>query len=366
MSTKLKNIIVVCSAALLLFGTFFVCIFKPNTEFSESERRQLAKFPQITIDNILSGKFMKEFEEYTLDQFPLRDQFRTMKAFSAFYVFNQQDNNKVYIENGYASKVEYPLNENSIKNAGEKFKFLYDKYLAPYGSNVYLSVIPDKNYFMAEESGHLALDYDEFMEKLLAEVPYMNYIDIFDLLKLEDYYKTDTHWRSENILDVAKHIASSMGVELTDEYETVKLDNKFYGVYYGQSALPLPSETIYYPMNETFSDMVIYDHENSKNIGMYDMDKAYGNDPYEMFLSGPISLITIENPNATTDKELIIFRDSFGSSIAPYFAEAYSKITLIDIRYLMSGILDKFVEFNGQDVLFLYSTLVLNNSETFK
>ena len=94
------------------------------------------------------------------------------------------------------------------------------------------------------------------------------------------------------------------------------------------------------------------------------MEKAYGKDPYQMFLSGSISLMTIENPNATTDKELIIFRDSFGSSITPLLVEGYAKITLVDIRYIIPDRLGGFVNFEGSDVLFLYSTLVLNNSET--
>ena len=85
-----------------------------------------------------------------------------------------------------------------------------------------------------------------------------------------------------------------------------------------------------------------------------------------MFLSGSKSLLTIENPNASTDKELIVFRDSFGSSIAPLFAEGYAKITLVDIRYISPNMLGRFIEFTNQDVLFLYSTSVLNNSITIK
>ena len=77
-----------------------------------------------------------------------------------------------------------------------------------------------------------------------------------------------------------------------------------------------------------------------------------------------MSLITIENQDTKSDKELVIFRDSFASSITPLLTEAYSKITLVDIRYLRSDFLDKFIDFNHQDILFLYSSLVLNNSET--
>ena len=90
-----------------------------------------------------------------------------------------------------------------------------------------------------------------------------------------------------------------------------------------------------------------------------------GRDPYEMYLSGSLSVITIENPNASTDKELVIFRDSFGSSIAPFFVEGYRKITILDARYLSEMMIGNFVEFTNQDVLFLYSTGVLNNETAF-
>ena len=99
---------------------------------------------------------------------------------------------------------------------------------------------------------------------------------------------------------------------------------------------------------------------------MYDLSKAISKDPYELFLCGNSALITIENPNALTSKELIVFRDSFGSSMVPLLATGYSKVTLIDIRYINSGMLGGFVKFKDQDVLFLYSTLVLNSSTSFK
>ena len=75
-----------------------------------------------------------------------------------------------------------------------------------------------------------------------------------------------------------------------------------------------------------------------------------------------MSLLRIENPHADTDRELIIFRDSFGSSMAPLLAKGYKTVTVVDIRYLSSAMLGRFIDFHGQDVLFLYSTLVLNNS----
>ena len=109
-----------------------------------------------------------------------------------------------------------------------------------------------------------------------------------------------------------------------------------------------------------------FDYETNSDMPVYSMELAGGRDPYEMFLGGSKSLITIENPDALSDKELIIFRDSFGSSLTPLLIESYSKITVIDIRYIMSSNLGMFVDFDNQDVLFMYSLPVLNNSSTIK
>ena len=59
---------------------------------------------------------------------------------------------------------------------------------------------------------------------------------------------------------------------------------------------------------------------------------------------------------------MILFRDSFGSSLVPLLLDNYRKITLVDIRYISSKILEQYIDFNGQDVLFLYSSLVLNQN----
>ena len=44
----------------------------------------------------------------------------------------------------------------------------------------------------------------------------------------------------------------------------------------------------------------------------------------------------------------------------------YSRITLVDIRYIQPDYLGQFIDFENCDVLFLYSSLVLNNSDTLK
>ena len=155
---------------------------------------------------------------------------------------------------------------------------------------------------------------------------------------------------------------------LESAYTANLLEHPFYGVYYGQAALPMEPDQIHYLTSELLDQCVVtgYDTGVPVEIPMYDMEKAVGKDPYEMFLSGTRAILTVENPHAETEKELIVFRDSFGSSLVPLLMKGYKKITVLDIRYVNSAMLGQYVEFGNQDVLFLYSTMLLNNSLAFK
>ena len=101
----------------------------PSQEISESERRKLAQFPDLTVSSLVTGGFMSKFEDYTLDQFPLRDTFRQLKSLFHYDVLGQKDNNGIYVVDGYAAKLEYPLNDASVQLAANKFNYLYNTYL---------------------------------------------------------------------------------------------------------------------------------------------------------------------------------------------------------------------------------------------
>ena len=199
-------------------------------------------------------------------------------------------------------------------------------------------------------------------------MPWAEYADITGLLNIEDYYRTDTHWRQERIADVAEALCGALGVTAFGEEELTPavVERPFYGVYYGQAALPMDAETMYVMENEILTGCTVYNHETGKTAAIYDQDKLESSDLYDVYLSGAAALLTIENPNAATDKELIVFRDSFGSSLVPLLVKDYATVTVVDIRYISSDLLPNFVDFHGQDVLFLYSTLVLNNSNSLK
>ena len=366
---KLSNIVLVSLITVIVLGLSVFCWVKPAGEYSDSERRPLAKFPELSWETVLNTDFMSDFETYTLDQFPLRDGFRAIKVFSELYIFNKSESNDIYIKDGYVAKVEYPMNTPLIENAVDKFEHIIDKYTRKDGVNVYLSIVPDKNYFLAADNGYPSLDY-ELMENMVAGglEGKAEYIDIFDLLAIEDYYRTDTHWKQESITHVVDALLAAMDAGKTGEYTENSLEAPFKGVYLGQLGLPLKPDSLVYLTNDVINSCVVtsYDTGKAQAADMYDMEAANGKDAYEIFVCGADALVTIENPNAKTDRELVVFRDSFGSSIAPLLCENYAKVTMVDIRYMMSDNVGFFVDFENCDVLFLYSTLVLNNSAMLK
>ena len=351
---------------ILWLGLCITAWVWPSGEISESERRKLQQFPEISMKEILSGDWMEDLESYTLDQFPLRDGFRRVKALVHYNLLGQKDNNGIYLADGYAAKVEYPLNENSLDNALVKFQKIYDKYLT--GSKVYFSVVPDKGMFLAEPNGYLALDYQNLMNKMAEGMPWAEFADISGDLALESYYKTDTHWRQEEILNVAETLCAALGTGAFEQSEMSRetLERPFYGVYYGQAALPMDAERMVLLHHEILENCTVYNHENGKTTGIYDESKLESQDLYDVFLSGAAALLTIENPAGDPGKELIVFRDSYGSSLIPLLVKDYVKVTVIDTRYIASDLLDRFVDFHGQDVLMLYSTLLLNSSFSLK
>ena len=362
MKNKNMTLIVVVLWAILTLLLWF----GPRTESSDAERRPLAQAPEITADSLLNGKFMSAFEDFTLDQFPFRDSFRSLKSLFHQYVLGQSDNNGIYLSDGYAAKMEYPLNTVSINHAISRFTYLYENYLTD--SEVFMAIVPDKGYYLAEESGHLSLDYDGLFAAFREKLPFSTQIGLTDTLSLSDYYRTDTHWKQENLLPAAGKIAEALGISApqAEDFSAVTLARPFYGVYYGHAALPMEPDPLTYLESETLKNCRVFDHETQKTTGVYDLSKETGKDPYDVFLSGAKPLLTIENPAAREEKELIVFRDSFGSSLIPLLVHGYSTVTVVDIRYMNIDLLPRFIDFHGQDVLLLYSTLVLNSSETIR
>ncbi|MDR1210043.1 MAG: hypothetical protein LBK41_07000 [Clostridiales bacterium] len=343
--------------AAVIFGfTVLNRVLTPPV-ISQSERRPLATMPPISAEGIASAKFMDGFENFAADSFAFRDGFRTIRAAVTLGAFAQSDKDGLYIGDSGAGKFQ-KLDEKSARNVGRKIAAVADTLG---GLNVYYTFVPDKSVY----AGRYMPGFDpETAERILAEeLPDSRYIDITGALSGGDFYRTDLHWSQPRIGGVVGCLAGAMGFEFAPMGAPVTAGT-FSGVYSGQIALPLAPDVMeYIPM----TDGVTVEYINENTLAWepgeaYDTAAFGGRDPYDLFLSGSKPLVRIDNPAAPTDRELYLFRDSFGSSLAPLLAGSYRRVTLIDLRYVDSRVLPELMTFApGSDALFIYSSQILNS-----
>ncbi len=273
----------------------------------------------------------------------------------------------VYVYQGYAVTTEAGYDQKSLDYAARKLQQLHDSYLTGNDGHIYLSVVPDKGSFTEPPEGYTPASAQETADALLAQLDFAQYVDIAPGLTLEDYYRTDPHWRQECLVATAQTLAQAMDVPLAGDFQENAIDVPFYGAYAEKAGEPLVADTLRYLTGEVLDACTVYDYETDAQEPLYDLSAVETDTPYDLYLQGSRSLLRIDSPLSATDKTLVVFRDSFGSSLIPLLAESYRTIYAVDIRYLSSQMVGRFLSFDGsEDVLFLYSTMVLQNSRTMK
>ena len=297
-----------------------------------------------------------------MDNFYQRETFRKLKTSVELDIFKKQDVNKIYKYNDFLVEQIYPLDEKSVTNLTNKINYIKDSYLKE-TNKIYYSIIPDKNYYT--DNSHLKLDYDKMKQIMKNNLKDLQYIDIFQDLNLDSYYYTDSHWKQEKLPNVVETISENMNFSITQNYNEQKVAT-FKGVYAGQLPINTKEDEIKILVNDVMANVNVYNYETKEQGGIYNFKKLNGYDKYDIYLSGATPLIEINNQNNKTNKTLVIFRDSYASSLAPLLTEGYSKITLVDTRYISPKILNEYVNFENADILFIYSTLVINSSMALK
>lgn len=351
---KNKAITVVFISFLIL--GLLVHVIVPDEVMNEVENRALQKFPEVSMKNIISGKFSSDFEKYMCDQIPYRNVFRGIRAQVTRNIFQKIEDDGIYSDGTYLYKDWYPTNDKAIAHFVEYINGMEENFTKE--NHVYFACIPDKNYY-AMHADWLNLDYTYIFQQCQS-IAYTQ-IDLRDCLQLRDYYKSDIHWKQSNLQKVVEKCGASMHFSAQWEYTENTLGS-FAGTLAQQAAVHGYEDTLIYLTNPTITHADVYYMENDAESKVYPKEKT----AYDVFLGGANAYIEIENPNNTSDRELVIFRDSFASAIAPLFLSAYSKITLIDTRYISKKYWKEKIKFTNQDVLFMYSTGMINNSYAMK
>ena len=342
----------------VLFGFSLLHLALPDREISRSERRRLAQLPP------LSSGFSDKLEEYMLDQFPLREQLRTVNSLVRLYGLGQADIHGIYLQGGGAFRMDGPLQEKQVRHAAAVFSAVQETYFPSLPSHYV--IVPDKN--AKAETSRPRLDTETMRGIVREALPGMTEIDIWDLLSADDYYKTDPHWRQERLLPVAAAICEALGAEApaADSFTETGL-SPFYGAYYGQAALPMAPDTLTYLESADTKAAEVTGPELDGAQPVYRPELLDGTDGYDVFLSGAQAVLTVTSPNVHNGRHLVLFRDSFGSSLAPLLLGSFERITLVDLRYISAARLADYADLSdATDVLYLCSTAVWNNGGTLR
>lgn len=364
---KGKKLVQAVSAAAFLGSLVVFCaagmIHKDQT-FSNLENRMLAQKPEISWTNIVSGRFMKQYEEYQSDQFPGRNFWIQIKTMADTIsgkreengVFNARDD---YLMADIAVPDKAMLEENLT--AMKEFAVRYQDVgmhimLVPNSANIYKSKLPalavtaDQGAMLDDVRSRLGEGFD--------------WIDTEKTMKEhrdeEIYYHTDHHWTTLGAYYAFQDAKEQLGIagEEQIKMKAYGVSNNFNGTLSAMSGYQTGYKEaiyIYLPEGEKTPEYVVnYVEEQKKTGSLYDSSKLDERDQYGVFLGGNHALVEIKT-TAEQGKRLLIIKDSYANCFIPFLVPYYREIMVMDPRYY-SGDIEKLMTENRIDsVLFLYN-----------
>lgn len=366
MNNKKAQIAII--AIFLAFTTAFSALFfiLPKKEYSSSEKRYLAKAPEVSFENFLSGKLTTSLEGgenggYIPDHFPLRSFFVGVNSYWNLATGTTASNGYYYCQDGYI------ITKPAATNRADRNLQLINLFAASF-DEVSLMVVPSPGEMLESKLPKVHSSYpdkgvyDYITENKASNIRFMDLRENFADCVAKDeqiYYKTDHHWTSLGAYTAYSLYCAEKGIEATDRaaFEVSSHDG-FYGTTYSSSGYFLSSpDTLEIWENKNTSQSVkvtVTEGAQSEEFtSMYFTNHLSEDDMYPVFLDGNHALVTIENPKAKSDNTLIIIKDSFAHCAAPFLAENYSKVIMVDLRYY-KGSVTELAAADNAEILFLY------------
>lgn len=347
---------VFCSLITLLALLF---VFLPKNGFSETENRYLASFPTFSLASVLDGSFMKDFETYLADQFPARDTWVSTKARLA-KLQGKMENNDVYFGKKDTLLARFPEPDEQLTTNLSQVQALANKTDIP----VCFSLIPTATAIWSDRLPDNAPNYDQsiLLDTAKNTVTSAKWIDIAASLTTnrdEDlYYRLDHHWTTRGAYYGYAAICSALGLtpRLLDSYTPTTVTDHFQGTLFSSSGVRwLPDDTIETYVNAQGVSVTSYPNGTPEVGKLYHTEKLDTKDKYSFFLGGNQPLCVIKNP-AISGPKIMVIRDSYSDSLAPFLSETFSQVHLFDPRYNLQSPSD-YAENNDIDmILVLYST----------
>lgn len=350
---------------IFIYGMALWFLFSPKTDYSSSEKRYLQKFPDANVEKVLSGDFGSEFETFFADQFPQRNTWVGLNAYTTLAEGNNGASGVYNCKNGYLINKPVSTDNNLDKNVGAVVDFA-----KTIDAPTTVMLVPSTGYIADDvlPTFHDKYNDDEDISRISSTLSKekIGFVDLRERFKSEYkngsqlYYKTDHHWTTKGAYTGYQELCKALGVTPIDD-STLKKDSypDFYGTTYSSSGFWLtPPDNIEIWSNPKNSDknisVKITEGANVKTSGsMYFTDHLKEDDKYPVFIDGNHALTEITNTNAKNGTILLI-KDSFSHSLAPFLAENYSKVVLVDLRYYKESVSQLVSTYNPEQVVVLY------------
>ena len=361
MKRRKSDLIIIAIFLVFIYGIAIGNLISEDRTFSEMENRMLAKMPKISGETLWSGEFMKDFEDYVTDQFMARDSFIQLKSVSERIIGKKINNGVYYGEDGYLAEQLLFFDEEQLTKNVNALK----GYLSVTDANVYFALIPgsaainkDKMPASIPDVNQQEIISDIYTELDEYEVTCVDmYGELWQNREQELFYRTDHHWTSAGAYFGYRALCNSLEIEpipITDYSENIKSD-EFYGTLYSKTgAFWLQPDSIKTYVEEEGIVVERIDGNTMSEGELYYEAMLDKKDKYSMFLGGnqPLAVIKTEH---TGQPKLLVVRDSYFDSMAPFLTAHYSEIHVVDFRYNRGNIEEYMVDNNIEDVLIIYS-----------
>lgn len=343
---------------VLFFSICFsimICYFiLPQTKYSYSERRTLTTIDKLLKYNLLDDNYSEKLEDFAVDQIVLRDTFKSLKSHITFDILKQKDEQGYfYIDNHWFAMNDKYTSDGSFSS---KMNIISNEY-----ENVKLLIIPTKNYYLNSYDIYKS-NYNLIINDLNLEN--IETIVIDDQLELDDYYYTDPHLKQSAFVKILPTINNILNVDSSYEYQINTLDG-FSGSYQSFVSYKIKTEKLEFYSNDILDNVLVNSIEKD-DIKLYHPEYINNIDSYDVFMAGPNAFVHIENHNSATDKNLIIFGDSYATSLTPLIVESYANVYVIDLRYISFDLINNYIKQDIDDVLLVYSELSITNNKILK
>ena len=349
-----------------IFAMAIWFMVNPKADYSSSEKRYLQQFPETSVDTVLSGEFSEKFETYFADHFPQRNMWVGLNSYYNLGIGLNGRNGVYNSADGYLINV--PVDKENYVRKNIRVLAEFKEKIGDVPMTVMLA--PSTGYIAADKLPLIHDSYNDdtyFAEtaKTLGESG-VNFVDLRETFKqkyaegVQLYYRTDHHWTTDGAYEGYVKLCEKLGVQPADKDSFAKTAyGGFYGTTYSTSGYWLTkpdSITVYDNQENTDKNITVKISEDGKDNhygSMFFYNHIDEDDKYPVFLDGNHALTEIQNKNAKNGT-IVVIKDSFSHSLAPFLAENYSKVVLVDLRYYKQSVSDLIKKENPEQVVALY------------